>query len=1081
MSIFFFGSSSFYAKHLKIILLLYNLKITLNFKLSYGGIFMNLLQRTIILCLLVSFPAQSVRPGGFLNIFASKPAPIFLQKNKKAVITGVICLGAGLLLSSYLYRSHKVTSRGLAEVEEKLIASRQAQSGLPVQFGPQRAVLGQVQQDPDTIQREPEANSEAPERREHPIASETVFIRKSDGDRIHQDFLESKEKELKVQAQHDQNLEEAQAPVVQKQVEVVSNRGVSCLGRAQDGQVSSIPVAVAPVAIGVKQNLSSNGSFWEKYKQIKKKQEWLILDEGKLGDFITGKLNGKGLHGKREGGGVADVYTALNTSEMQKQWIARGGAHFYQIRNARNIDISDLSQPEYLQMLLEISWFLESLAIHKGEEHEEGTLIFPFIQPFYDLQLNYIKKFNSGGWQNPVGTPTNLFTLNSFGYSRTSTHFQKTQTSDNPHYGIDIRVGNEGQAQPWLPALKRHILFGNLGDGFMFNKFENYGLKLNDGLFSHVCEWFISRWRKWIPGSNDQPNWRKEHLPDDIKQKFKQVCKSCNLPEEIADKIEEMREIVRLEQYHPELVEKLASSEHYKQLLREIRLTYDHAEHRYGREVIIMPEELLLANFYHLQLVDKEAAQEAKKALEAIIEVRRAIKQFRTAVLKENDQKKEQFINAIKTQCRLLEGVRLEKINAHDKELADYIGNCLKCLSIACKKWNNGQCEGCLFCPPYDILSTSSQKVILQHDEREEKLKTFDDNVVKPALNQFKKRMNDHLKQLRDNLGAAIVSDASNPVNNRLELRKELRQEVNTLFDDFTGLGHYQDLRTISSELHNELQLFIKNHLQQEVEGLSSSWMGNPNLSENVVSLFKQACIDMLKEWKEFVKYLGTRAQEFGLFITTKGKAYRIFLQEQERLRTYVRERMDQVNKFFPEKVGFYIRQWPHLPVERNTEKKIKDHIESMFKCEGFKAYGISNELQEEFNQRLTAKLSGGKLSDEALVKLYQELIAEIFNEIERVYLKPFDDKTEFYESEAKAKQQLSSAVTTIIENIKRATAFEKGASRPGKTVHEWRPLGDSEEFNYNSKAVKLLKLLNYWVRTYIMPGSSSFDCEQGE
>jgi hypothetical protein len=244
-----------------------------------------------------------------------------------------------------------------------------------------------------------------------------------------------------------------------------------------------------------------------------------------------------------------------------------------------------LSTKQHLNEIVGIAWYVYSLAIAKSQAHTHGIFVIEDRQQhLYNFLRTYITKVNHSQTQ-----PLFLSTTNKYGYPRFSSHFARHQHI-HPQYGIDIRFEDQS-ALPLLPTGKRHILFGQLDDQYMFIKMEDSGLYYADGFISHSVGMLMDIGRKKIPtlfGSIDHTLQRTENIPHAIKQQYAAIAKKHGL----SPQLHAIKDIFALS---------IEEQTHFKELIKEISSTYDHPRLRYGREVLLLENEWLSATHHATQ------------------------------------------------------------------------------------------------------------------------------------------------------------------------------------------------------------------------------------------------------------------------------------------------------------------------------------------------------------------------------------------------------------------------------------------------------------------------------------------------
>lgn len=180
-----------------------------------------------------------------------------------------------------------------------------------------------------------------------------------------------------------------------------------------------------------------------------------------------------------------------------KKMVEQGRAYADALNADRLAEIPQHTQQEFLQSVMAIGWHLYDLALQKGQGFTEGTFVIE-DQGFklYNFLMKYSKQQNPdihGNLQDPLLHMSN----NPFAYSRDASHYVHLKNQFRS-YGIDVRFGLDQEAQPLLPALKRHILFGKIaedGDNLIYLKFENYGISKND-VVNHAKEYAAAQLAK---------------------------------------------------------------------------------------------------------------------------------------------------------------------------------------------------------------------------------------------------------------------------------------------------------------------------------------------------------------------------------------------------------------------------------------------------------------------------------------------------------------------------------------------------------------------------------------------------------
>lgn len=175
---------------------------------------------------------------------------------------------------------------------------------------------------------------------------------------------------------------------------------------------------------------------------------------------------------------------------------------------------------------------------------------------------------------------------------RLASHFKQCQS-----YGIDIDTNK----CPLPPHGKRHLLLGQPASNEVYLKPENFGVSgFTDTVF-HFGEFVAAQMRKtkllrelFNLGSDSDPQNRKEHLPDKIKEQLKKIKKQihhAHVIEEIRTLIPQLNDLLR------DAVDndKLTLAQEIQAVLKELASQYPDWKNRVGNEVILDVDELLQA------------------------------------------------------------------------------------------------------------------------------------------------------------------------------------------------------------------------------------------------------------------------------------------------------------------------------------------------------------------------------------------------------------------------------------------------------------------------------------------------------
>jgi len=269
-----------------------------------------------------------------------------------------------------------------------------------------------------------------------------------------------------------------------------------------------------------------------------------------------------------------------------------------------------------IKNVINIAWYLYSSAIDKNQGFDQGTFV---IEDPKEKIFAFLK--NCKGAKE-----------------RISSHFKPKEIDE---YGV-----TEDQAQQYgidmpedvvLFEHKKTLLFGRRGTinnrNFIFIKPEDEGCAaitdITEGKMpswedtlatvKHAGHFVVARVRKFIPGADDQPSWRKERMPYKVAQKWLNVAEQ--LPKNVPLQVECARaatrsifEMMKWEKAFQQINSdpKLAAITkilYGSQLSKEDKdkvfdalkkfnahlknKKYDNLEYRKGREVILLESELV--------------------------------------------------------------------------------------------------------------------------------------------------------------------------------------------------------------------------------------------------------------------------------------------------------------------------------------------------------------------------------------------------------------------------------------------------------------------------------------------------------
>ena len=276
--------------------------------------------------------------------------------------------------------------------------------------------------------------------------------------------------------------------------------------------------------------------------------------------------------------------------------------------------IPGMDQGAYLNAIIDLMWFYYDMAIDKNQAFSEGTFVLQDQgNRIYDFLMKYVKMVNPREI-NPVAIPPSY----QFAYPRFSTHFKDEQDKYG-QWGIDIRF-TLLSPQRLLPAQKSHLLFGKINKDLIYIKMENFGTcpdqfaqhtkqtgeaqarKMLPTLDSYLKGYFPQRVLNWAQdyvGTDDDPTYRKEHIPQQVLQIAIQFLRSSQLSDAqlqpIIDRFTRQGihaifdEINNAQSPLPQ-----AQREALQNILITLQNKYglDHQDIRRGREVIITNPDL---------------------------------------------------------------------------------------------------------------------------------------------------------------------------------------------------------------------------------------------------------------------------------------------------------------------------------------------------------------------------------------------------------------------------------------------------------------------------------------------------------
>lgn len=345
--------------------------------------------------------------------------------------------------------------------------------------------------------------------------------------------------------------------------------------------------------------------------------------------------------------------------------IVRGGYYTFLMRYApHEFAMPPSSQEHYLNIIVDLIWYLYAEALNKNEPFDHGTIVIKddnFV--LHDFLLNYVKMVNPKV-RGTVKDTAHWVSFNPFGYSRASTHFSKAQ-NESRQYGIDVRYHLADSLRNILPSGKSHILFGKVEPdlGLMFIKLEHHGIYAYDGLMGHISGFFASKTRKSLPtlekilprswycwlekkvGHNDDPASRRERVPHAVKKQFKTLIRSSAMsPVRKKQCIQAVEHhgikavqsfVVQEWRYLKDILKHKASKKQLHKtwlpqpfllkldaMIQELGAYYDYLSLRTGREVILTDAELSSSLYYYLLIKNGAQAALIKPFFDHLIQAR---------------------------------------------------------------------------------------------------------------------------------------------------------------------------------------------------------------------------------------------------------------------------------------------------------------------------------------------------------------------------------------------------------------------------------------------------------------------------
>ncbi|MCL5876080.1 MAG: hypothetical protein M1114_06430, partial [Candidatus Dependentiae bacterium] len=283
-----------------------------------------------------------------------------------------------------------------------------------------------------------------------------------------------------------------------------------------------------------------------------------------------------------------DIEASLN--KKFAGYINKGDYVLWALCNGQRPAFTDNGREFYLQNIIRLIWRFYAHALQKKQGFEEGTFYLPTeaSQKIFDYLRGYVELVKDEKTSGVSGVTPGL-SGNPFAYPRISSHYTH---SEPEQYGIDIRFNAQEDVKTLLPEGKTHILFGR-----NFIKIENHGLATINDFAGHTGEFFFAQGRKLMPaifGSDDQEGYRKERVPRDELNLFKQLLadlqvsgKECEGYYENAKKhgIQDMYRIARA--LHSNYAGQENLTIRIDEYLKRLETDYSYLEQRMGKEVML--------------------------------------------------------------------------------------------------------------------------------------------------------------------------------------------------------------------------------------------------------------------------------------------------------------------------------------------------------------------------------------------------------------------------------------------------------------------------------------------------------------
>ena len=270
-----------------------------------------------------------------------------------------------------------------------------------------------------------------------------------------------------------------------------------------------------------------------------------------------------------------DLVYALDQSSL--------GAKIYNdIKQGNSVDEYTKHWLDYRDAIIALQWHIFNRAICKGHGFMKGIIVLlDSGNKFYNFLKGYVDLVNPN---SKDATRSSILTFNKKAYDRPSSHFSEQQlenVGDVLQFGIDVRNEDGHLDQTLLPCNKAHILFGRLGDGKMFVRWEVFGTTMyNADALKHLGALVESK-----NEFGDANLKRKEHMTMEIRRAFRKALGKEKLTS---------KQLRSIKAYGVSSMRKALPSDKAKaqfdKYLTDKKL--DHLDHRKANEVILVGHEL---------------------------------------------------------------------------------------------------------------------------------------------------------------------------------------------------------------------------------------------------------------------------------------------------------------------------------------------------------------------------------------------------------------------------------------------------------------------------------------------------------